>query len=117
MNEGYRSRFILLLVFAGIASAVVSLWGLMAGGWGGFFYDRGQIISIPHLMFWLSPALSFPAFVIYLAFRRVGLFLAWLVPICTWLALFLTNWQSCMRGDCTTTNPILIFLSSFLGNV
>jgi hypothetical protein len=104
-----------MIVLAGLASLVVSVFGLLAGGWGGFLGGHGRPFSLTVIFFWLTPALCLPAFCTTFLYRRVGLVWLWMVPVGTWLALFIGTWQSCAEGECTTTNPVSIALGALVG--
>jgi len=115
MSNGKDSGiFFLLIVLAGLASVAVSAFGVFAGAWGGFVGTPGQPFSFEHLIFWLFPALCFPAFCFTLVSKRIGLVCLWMIPVGTAIVLFSINWRSCMEGRCTTTNPILIALGTFV---
>jgi hypothetical protein len=105
---------ILLIVVAGMASVAVSAFGLFAGTWGGFLGGPGKPFSLLQLIFWLLPSLCFPSFCVTLVSRRIGLPILWAVPIGVSFALFIVNWRTCMEGHCTTTNPVVIALGTFV---
>ena len=105
---------ILLIVLAALSSAIVSLFGLFAGAWGGFFSTPEHSIAITQVVFWLIPALSFPVFCMSFFFRRAGVVCLWCIPIGISGISLWQNWQSCLGGRCTTDNPILISLSALV---
>jgi hypothetical protein len=110
-----RSEFaFLFLIIAGIASIVMSVFGLFAAAWGGPWEGSNIGERVLHLVFWLLPALSAVAFVSYFVSRRAGLLGSWAILIGSIVDIFVVNLDSCLAGDCTTKNPIKIALGVFL---
>jgi hypothetical protein len=103
-------RFIevVLLVLSGIASCLASGFGLLAGGWGGFWGGSNAGERILHLLFWLLPASSLIAFGTYFLSRNIGMLWSWAISIGSIMTLFVVNLSSCFAGQCTTTNPVKI---------
>lgn len=92
-----------LLAIAFVASAFASLFGIMAGLWGG-------APSLLAFLFWFLPALSWPIWVIYLLLPKPSVFLSWLLLVGNYTVLFLGNWQEAIAGKDTTANPFAIAL-------
>jgi len=105
---------VLLLVFAGIASLAMSAFGLFAGAWGGFWSGANASGAILHLLFWLLPAGSIVAFGSYFLSKVFAVLFSWAISIGSMITIFTINLQSCLAGNCTTTNPVKIALGVFL---
>ena len=105
---------VLLLVFAGIASLAMSAFGLFSGAWGGFWSGANASEVILHLLFWLLPAGSIVAFGSYFLSKVIGVLFSWAISIGSMITIFTINLQSCLAGNCTTTNPVKIALGVFL---
>lgn len=104
------------MISAGIGSGLTSFIGLMTGLWGGFLGRPAEEIRIVYVLFWLILASSFPVFLIFLRFRRLGLVLAWTIPLGVCVNLSIINWLSCSQQEgCTTSNPFIIFLETLGG--
>lgn len=72
----------ILFSVAGIASLVVSAWGLFAWLWGGGGH------SISEWSFVFLPFMSFPIFLMSLLFRKIATFSSLLILVGTFSALF-----------------------------
>ena len=105
---------VLLLVLAGIASVAMSAFGLFAGAWGGFWSGASTSEVSLHLLFWLLPAGSIVAFGSYFLSKVIGVLFSWAISIGSMITIFTINLQSCLAGNCTTTNPVKIALGVFL---
>ena len=105
---------VLFLVLAGIASLAMSAFGLFAGAWGGFWSGATASEAILHLLFWLLPAGSIVAFGSYFLSKAIGLLCSWAISIGSMITIFTVNLQSCLAGECTTTNPVKIALGVLL---
>lgn len=102
------------LIAAFLVGIGISLFGLFAGAWGGFFPGTNIVDQILGLLFWGLPALSFPCVLLFLMARRVGLACAGIIPIGTFVTLVVINVRQCNAGSCTTTNPVsMIFGTLF----
>ncbi|HKD60363.1 MAG TPA: hypothetical protein VKB47_07865 [Terracidiphilus sp.] len=106
-----KALSVLLLFIAGIASLAMSGFGLFAGAWGGFGTGGHAVLG---LLFWFLPAMSIFAFGIYFLSRSVGLMCLWAISVGSMITIYAVNLQSCLAGQCTTTNPIKIALGVFL---
>lgn len=117
MAKPHRRIFVvILMIFAGIASRLTSLFGLMTGLWGGFLGRSGEESQIAYVLFWLILVSSFPVFLIFLRFRHLGLVLAWTIPVGVCVNLSIMIWLSCSQQEgCTTSNPILVLLHTVRG--
>jgi hypothetical protein len=87
-ETAYRA---VLFVLAGVASFIASAWGLLVCLW------TGGGSSLAEWCFVLLPSLSFPVFLISLWSRKVGLLSACLIPLGTFVALFVASPHS--RGN------------------
>jgi len=105
-----RSTAVLALVISGLASAVMSGFGLMAGAWGGFWRGSNSGDAMLGLLFWLLPTLSLGAFALYFLSRNLGLLCSWGILVGSAITIYSVNFKSCLAGQCTTTNPIKIAL-------
>jgi hypothetical protein len=113
--QGHNFRLsMLLLVLAGIASLAMSAFGLFAGVWGGFWSGATASEAMLHLFFWLLPATSIVAFGSYFLSKGLGVLCSWAISIGSMITIFTINLQSCLAGECTTTNPLKIALGVFL---
>lgn len=94
---------VVLLVLCGFLSALTSLLGLGIGLWGGLGSPRSL-----EFWFWFLPALSFPAYGLYFAAKRMILVLSWLFFLSSWFCLATAIWLRCVAAQCTTTNPLAV---------
>lgn len=94
---------IALAVIAGMASAMLSLWGLIVGLWGGFVDTNRPFTSI---LLWLLPLLCLPVFGLSILRKRIGLILLWILPVSVFLNLFVANYASCMEEECATMGSV-----------
>jgi hypothetical protein len=99
VHERKASISKLPVVVAVVLSVPVSIWGLFALAWGG----TGN--SIPAVILWLLPILAFPLLMLRLLWGRMPVALFWSIALCQFVAGAWINWQRCMAGQCTTTNP------------
>ena|ERR1700733_737027 len=105
---------ILFLIIAGIASVAMSGFGLFAMAWGGAWEGSNIGGKILHLLVWLLPTLSTVAFVSYFVSKKVGLLSSWTIAIGSIVTILIQNLNSCLAGNCTTSNPFKIALGVFL---
>lgn len=98
-----------LLVIAFAASVLVSLFGIMAGMWGGS-------PSILAFLFWFLAVLSLPVCTCYFLFPKTAVVISWLLLIANFAALFLGIWGSEVALKANTTNPFVIALGCLYGN-
>lgn len=110
MTDTYKPYRAVLLAIAGIASVVASLFGFMAGAWGGW----GD--SVTEFAFWFLPALSFPVFVASLKLRRVALLCSCLILLGTFIALFLEILRT-RELDFSNSNPLSVAFDLMIGSV
>lgn len=97
-------RKLLLIAAAALASIVASVWG---------FFDWWQAPSAAHgsVLFGLVcllTAVTFPAFVAWLRWPRLGVTLAWLLLSGSWFAAFLIRLRVCRHQACTTIDSLRI---------
>jgi hypothetical protein len=85
MPESYRPYRVVLLAIAGIVSVIVSAFGLFVGLW------EVWRSSVTEFGFWFIPSLSVPVFLLSFKFRRVALLCSYLIPLGTFVALFVGN--------------------------
>jgi hypothetical protein len=101
-----RVRSIVSLVIAGILSTAVSLFGVVAGLWGGSKPPYPLLFAC----FWVLPALSLPVFGAYFFSRGVGKICSILLAVGIYATLFLLSWRDCAAGQCNTTSIVSIAL-------
>ncbi len=63
--------------------------------------------------FWILPALALPVFILKLLWQGMPTLVFWLFFFGQGGSLALSNWNECVRGKCTTSNPFLVALSGF----
>jgi hypothetical protein len=91
----------------------MSAFGLFAGAWGGFWSGANASEAVLHLLFWLLPAGSIVAFGCYFSSKVIGVSFSWAISIGSMITVFTINLQSCLAGNCTTTNLVKIALGVF----
>jgi hypothetical protein len=101
-----KIRPVAFLIVAGIASAAVSLFGALAGLWGGSKTPYPVLFSF----FWILPALSLPVFGAYFFSRGLGRVGSILLAVGIYATLFLLSWRDCAAGQCNTTSFVRIAL-------
>jgi hypothetical protein len=95
------------LALAGIVGVVLTWFGLM----GSAFSQPGQQNPVAVTLIWLLPLLSLPALVTYSLWKRMPPAALWGLVLCQWMSFSWINWDSSLRGQSTTSNPILLALS------
>jgi hypothetical protein len=115
MAIGHRVLSILLYSIAALVSLFSSFFGLMACAWGGLLGGPDHPITLSGTLFWVLPCLSLPSIVLFIWRPRAGLICAWAIVIGMFCNLAVTNVQTCMKGECTTSNPIVVAFGSVLG--
>jgi hypothetical protein len=105
---------ILNLVIAGVASTSMSVFGIFAGAWGGFWTGSNLGEALLRFLFWFLPAMSVVAFLGYFKSRTLGLFGSLAISIGSTITTCVVNMKSCLAGQCTTENPVKILLGAFL---
>jgi hypothetical protein len=98
-NVGISS---LPLIAALVLSIPLSLWGLFAAGWGG----KGD--SVATVVLWLLPTLALPLMLLRLVWAKMSVAIFWFIAIFQFVSGAWINWQQCLLGRCTTTNPLAI---------
>jgi hypothetical protein len=96
-----------LLTLAGIVAVVLTWFGLM----GSAFSQTGGQNPVAVTLIWLLPFLSLPALVTYWLWKRVPPAVLWGLVLCQWVSFSWINWDSSLRGQSTTSNPVLLALS------
>jgi hypothetical protein len=96
-----------LLILAGIFAAILSWFGLMGAAWS----QVGSQNPIAVTLVWLLPLLSLPALTIYGLSKRAPPAMMWGFVFCQWASFSWLNWDSYLRGQSTSSNPLLILLS------
>jgi hypothetical protein len=113
MPSNRRGFAYFLLFIAGLGCVLLAAFGVFAQMVSGIAGGPNHRDSLLHVLFWLLPALSFVAFGIYFFSHRLGVLLSWIIFFGSAVALFVIDMQSCLAGNCTTTNPIKIALGVF----
>lgn len=98
---------LMLLTLAGLVSAVLTYWGLMAFAFSGTASENRIAVTL----FWAVPLLSLPAVGVHIFWSKMPTAIFWALLICEWVSVSWLNWDSCLRRGCTTSNPLLITLS------
>jgi len=104
-------RKLLLIAAAALASIVASVWG---------FFDWWRApsaaqVSVLFGLICLLTALTFPAFVAWLRWPRLGVTLAWLLLSGSWFAAFLVRVRVCRHQACTTVDSLRIAGETIVG--
>lgn len=92
----------------------MSAFGLFAAAWGGAWAGSNVAERTLDLLFWLLPTLSVVTFGSYFMSKATGLLGSWGIAIGSMVDVFIINLDSCLAGNCTTTNPVKIALGVFL---
>ena len=96
-------RKLLLITVPGVAAAGASAWGFLA-----WWRAPSAHSSLLFALVCLLPALSFPAFVLYLRWPRLGVTLSWLLLSGSWFAAFLIRLRVCRHQACTSVDSLRI---------
>jgi hypothetical protein len=96
-----------LLLLAGLFSLLLSVFGVMAYAW-------TDPVTILTTLLWLIPIFAFPIFLLRLFWKGMPKFIFWIAFGCQFVDGAWFNLLQCAAGKCTTTNPFLIVLSSFV---
>lgn len=104
-------RRIVLLTVAGAASVGASIWGFVVG----WHVPSGVHASVPFVLECLLPALSFPAFALYVRWPRPGVILVWLLLSGSWFAAFLLRLRVCVQQPCTTIDLLRVAWQTMIG--
>lgn len=96
-------RKLLLIAAAGLAAVGASASGFLAWWRAPSAHD-----SLLFALVCLLPALSFPTFVVYLRWPRLGVTLAWLLLSGSWFAAFLIRLRVCRHQACTSVDSLRI---------
>jgi hypothetical protein len=104
-------RKLLLIAAAALASIAASVWG---------FFDWWRAsaaaqVSVLFAVVCLLTALSFPAFVAWLRWPRLGVTLAWLLLSGSWFAAFLIRLRVCQHQACSTVDSLRIAAETITG--
>lgn len=103
-------RKLLLITAAGLAATAASAWGFL--GWWRAPSAHGSLLFA---LVCLLPALSFPAFVVYLRWPRLGVTLTWLLLSGSWFAAFLMRLRVCRHQTCTAVDSLHIAAQTITG--
>jgi hypothetical protein len=101
-----KTRRTIFLIISGFASTGVSLFGVIAGLWGGAKSPYPVLFSL----FWILPALSLPAFGSYFLSRGLGRLCSIFLVVGIYVTLFSLSWRDCAAGQCNTTSLVSIAL-------
>lgn len=102
-----RSRHILLVSLAGIASLGVSLFGSMLGIWSG-----GKDPNDPWFaLLWISSLFSLPIFLLHFASHRSSRILSILLALTIYAAFVTLALSGCMRSECDTASRLDLFIA------
>lgn len=104
-------RKLLLIAAAALASIVASAWG---------FFDWWRAsaaaqVSVLFAVVCLLTALSFPAFVAWLRWPRLGVTVAWLLLSGSWFAAFLLRLRVCRHQACSMVDSLRIAAQTIAG--
>jgi hypothetical protein len=75
------------------------------------FIQPGQQNPVALKLIALSMLLSLPALVTYSLWKRVPPAVLWVLVLCQWISFSWYNWDLPLRGQPTTSNPVLLALS------
>ena|SRR5690348_4592235 len=104
-------RKLVLIAAAAVASIAASVWGFFA--W--WRAPSAAQVSFLFGVACLLTALSFPAFVAWLRWPRLGVTLAWLLLSGSWFAAFLLRLRVCQHQACSTVDSLRIAAQTIAG--
>jgi hypothetical protein len=87
-------------------SAAISVFGVMAGIWGGFKQSEWLLF----LIFWTLPSLSFPVFLLYFFYPRAAGLCSLVLVLGIYVTLRCIGLQDYLAGQSTATNIASITL-------
>jgi hypothetical protein len=79
----------------------------MAPAWS----EAGKNNTIDAFLIWFIPLLAIPVLLLYCFWRRLSPAILWALALGQCASFSWLNWSECLKGGCTTPNPLLITLS------
>lgn len=98
------------MLIAAVLCLLLSVWGAFAIFWS-FGPPPHGILDV---LFWLTPLLSLPLFLLTMLSLRLASRVFWGYLAVNYLVLIFWNWQQCAGGACGVAGPVRVLVGSFL---